>query len=96
MSESHSHRREYVIIFVWLVVLTILEVGVVYIPGVAKPLLISALCLMAVAKAVLVALFFMHLKTETNGLKWTVLIPLALPVFYALILIGDASWRLIF
>ena len=89
-----SHRRTYWIIFVWLFVLTILEVGVVFVPGVAKPLLISALCLMAVGKAALVGLFYMHLNTETKLLQWTVFLPLGLMAFYAIVLIAEATWRL--
>lgn len=90
---SAAHRRQYWVIFVWLFVLTVLEVGVVYVPGIEKGLLISALILMAVAKAVLVGLFYMHLGTETKWLKATVAIPMALPAVYAVVLIAAAGWR---
>jgi len=40
-----------------------------------------------------VALFFMHLKWETRVLRATVVVPLSLPVIYALILISEAAWR---
>lgn len=88
-----DHRREYIIIFVWLTVLTALEVGVVYVPGISKGLLISALVLMALAKAMLVALYYMHLNSETTWLKATVAIPMAIPVLYAAVLVAEASWR---
>ena len=88
-----DHRREYIVIFVWLIVLTVLEVGIVYVPGIAKGLLISALVLMAVAKAGLVALYYMHLNSETTWLKATVAIPMAIPAVYAVVLVAEASWR---
>jgi caa(3)-type oxidase subunit IV len=90
-----SHRRTYWLVFVWLFVLTVLEVGVVYVPGIAKGLLVSALVLLAVTKASLVGLFYMHLHDETRWLKLTVAIPMAIPALYAFVLIAEAIWRLI-
>ncbi|MBD90525.1 MAG: hypothetical protein CL940_09320 [Deltaproteobacteria bacterium] len=87
-----DHRKTYWKIFVWLFVLTVLEVGVVYIP-MGKGTLIAILCGMAVVKAAMVGLWYMHLNDETAGLKWTVAIPMALPGFYAAVLIADAAWR---
>ncbi len=88
-----AHYKEYFFIFGALFVLTILEVLAVKLP-IAKGLIWSALILMAVAKAALVGLFYMHLKHETNILKLTVVIPLMLPGVYALVLIAEAAWRL--
>ena len=90
---GHASRRMYWVIFVWLFVLTILEVGVVYVPGISKALLVAALIGMALAKAVLVGLFYMHLQDETKTLQWTVAIPMALPALYAAVLIAEAAWR---
>lgn len=90
-----SHRKQYWFIFVALGVLTLLEVGVVYVPGIGKTALVTALCLMAVTKAALVGLFYMHLAHETNILKLTVAIPMAIPAFYAFVLIAEAAWRLV-
>jgi cytochrome c oxidase subunit IV len=50
--------------------------------------------LLAVAKAGVVLLVFMHLSGETRALKLTVLLPFLLPAGYALVLVGDAIWRL--
>ncbi len=91
---AHAHRKEYVIIFVWLTVLTAVEVAVAYTP-IAKPLLVSALVLLAVAKAALVAYFFMHLKQETPIMRKTISFCLAIPVFYAVVLISEAAWRML-
>jgi caa(3)-type oxidase subunit IV len=87
-------RRKYLDVFVVLVVLTAAELGLVYVPGIARGALVSGLVLLALAKAALVLLFFMHLGGETRALKLTVLLPFLLPAGYALVLIGDAIWRL--
>ena len=91
---AESHRREYIVIFVWLFVLTVVEVGVVYIPGISMGLLVSALFGLALVKASLVGLFYMHLQSETNVLRLGVAIPMAIPLFYAVVLIAEAAWRL--
>jgi cytochrome c oxidase subunit 4 len=90
---SHVNRKQYWVIWAWLLVLTIVEVALVYVPGIAKPLMVLALCLLALVKASLVALFYMHLKHETNILRWTIAVPMGTPVFYALVLIAEAGWR---
>jgi cytochrome c oxidase subunit 4 len=91
---AHVNRKEYWVVFVALAVLTALEVAVVYVPGIPKGLLVSALILLAVAKASCVGLFYMHLKHETRILKLTVAIPLATPAVYAVVLVLEAAWRL--
>lgn len=91
---AHVDRKQYWKIFVALGVLTALEVGVVYVPGIAKPLLVTALVGLALTKAALVGLYYMHLGHETRGLKLTVVVPFAAPAVYALVLITEAAWRL--
>jgi caa(3)-type oxidase subunit IV len=82
-------------VFAALVVLTVAELGVVYVPGIGRALLVSALVLLALAKAALVLLSFMHLGSETRTLQLTVVLPLLLPAAYAATLIGEAAWRLL-
>ena len=91
---AHVDRREYWIIFGALTALTALEVGIVYMP-MAVGLLVSALIGLAVVKAALVGLFFMHLKHETPVLKATVLVPMLIPVLYAAVLVAEGAWRLL-
>ena len=74
--------------------LTALEVGIVYIPGIPKVLLVSALCGLALVKAALVGLYYMHLIDETKILRLSVVIPMAAPAIYAFVLIAEAAWRL--
>ena len=86
-------RKPYFQVFLALVVLTAAELGVVYVPGISQGLLISALVLMALAKAGLVLMFYMHMSHESRGLKLTVLLPFVFPALYAFVLIGEAAWR---
>ncbi|HVE82248.1 MAG TPA: cytochrome C oxidase subunit IV family protein [Myxococcales bacterium] len=92
---SHS-RRPYMVIFGLLFAFTVLEV-LVALPsmGVSRSLKVSALILLALTKAGMVALWFMHLKSEFKVLRWSVLLPFAFPALYAFILIAEASWRLL-
>jgi caa(3)-type oxidase subunit IV len=52
--------QTYVAVFVVLVILTALEVGVTYLPVPRLPVLLP----ISIAKAALVALFYMHLKSD--------------------------------
>lgn len=93
--QSHS-RKPYLIIFGLLFAFTILEV-VVALPSLGLGALAkgSALVLLALTKAGMVALWFMHLKSEFKVMRWSVLLPFAFPALYAFILIAEASWRLL-
>lgn len=92
--KPHVDRKQYMMVFAALAILTALEVGIVYIPGIGQFFLGSALVLLALAKAWTVGWFFMHLGHETRVLKATVVIPFAFPALYAFVLIADAAWRL--
>ncbi len=94
MSATATHsRKPYLVVFAILVLLTVAELGVVYVPGISRGMLIAALILLAVAKAGLVLLYFMHLTSETRFVKWSVLAPFVLPAGYAFALIAEAAWR---
>ena len=55
-----ASRRTYVLVFVALAVLTAIEVGVTYLPVPRAPILVP----LALVKAGLVALFYMHLRYD--------------------------------
>lgn len=80
-SEHKSHKKEYFIIFIILGVLTILEVGVAEINGIDTLTKGASLTLLAVAKALIVAMYYMHLKDETKWLKFIASIPVLAAVF---------------
>jgi caa(3)-type oxidase subunit IV len=86
-STPHSHPN-YLRIFWILLVLTIVEVAIAY-TGLPKLLLVSLLIILAVWKAALVALHFMHLKFESKTLTMIALSPFILCVFLILMLMPD-------
>jgi cytochrome c oxidase subunit IV len=90
----HS-RRQYFMVFGGLAVLTVLELGIIRMPGIARGPAVAALLGLAITKAILIGFFFMHLKDETRVLRVTVLGPLAAPAVYALVLMADSAWRLL-
>lgn len=91
MSGGHS-KKEYIVIFFVLTVLTGIEVALKYIP-MPRGVMIGALISLALAKATIVALFYMHLKSETRSLKLVVGVPLVFPALYAVVLIIESIAR---
>jgi cytochrome c oxidase subunit 4 len=90
-----THRGQYVAVFVVLGVLTLVELGVATTEGIAKPAVVVALVGLAIAKAALIALFYMHLRFETRILRLTVLGPLVAPAVYGVVLIAEASAKVL-
>ena len=94
-SESHvhvSHKKEYIIIFVVLALLTGLEIWVAEIPGISKFNKGASLTLLAVGKAFLVAYYYMHLKEETKWMKFIAAVPIMAAV-YATVLCLEATFK---
>jgi cytochrome c oxidase subunit 4 len=89
MTEAVVHKHpNYMGVFWWLLALTLIELGVIYLP-VSKLAIAIMLIVLAVTKAVLVALYFMHLKFERVTLGWIALSPFILCVFLILMLLPD-------
>ena len=86
-STAHAHPN-YIKIFIILSVLTAVEIGVTFL-GLPRTLLVTLLVSLAVWKAALVALHFMHLKIEKKTLTIVALIPFILCVFLSLMLLPD-------
>jgi cytochrome c oxidase subunit IV len=91
MSGAHS-RKEYIVMFFVLTVLTGIEVGLKYVP-ISRGMMIAGMIALALAKATLVALFYMHLKSETRSLKLVIAIPMLFPALYAVVLIVESIAR---
>lgn len=85
--EAHEDPN-YIAVFAWLAVLTVVEVGVIYVP-IPKLMIAAALVLMASVKAALVAIYFMHLKFEKVVIWWIAVIPAILCVFLILMLLPE-------
>lgn len=87
-----SHRKQYLVIAAVLTALTLIEVGVVYTP-IARSLIIFLLIGLAVTKALFVALYYMHLKSETKYLRMVLGLPMLFPPLYAVVLMLEAVWH---
>jgi cytochrome c oxidase subunit 4 len=90
MSEAHS-KKEYIVIFVLLGVLTLIEVAIAKTTTGSTKLV--GLVGLALSKAGLVAMYYMHLKSETRSLKTIIAVPLAFPFLYAVVLIIESMAR---
>jgi len=88
MENAHKEHPKYMRIFWILLVLTVAEVAVVYMP---LPKIVIALLLigMACSKALYVALYFMHLKFEKKTLMVIALTPFIICVFLVFMLLPD-------
>ena len=93
MTDLAKHvRPNYIGIFLTLAALTFLELGVAFLGHLGKGVIISILVVMAIWKAVLVALYFMHLRFETNRLRILAIAPLPLAVIMILAVITEYVW----
>ncbi len=87
--QEHSHPP-YILIWVVLLVLTLAEVAMsLYMTNVSKVVLAVGLILMAVWKAVLVAMYYMHLRYEPARLWILAISPLPLAVILVLAVITE-------
>ena len=75
-----------------LSVLTVLEVGLVYMP-LSKGVMLSGLVCTALVKAFLVAWFFMHLGHDAPPLGKSIFYSFTFAGIYAVVLISEGAWR---
>jgi cytochrome c oxidase subunit 4 len=91
MAHPPEHKkRPYLWVFLWLAVLTAIEVGVASL-AMDKPIQIVMLAILAAAKAALVALFYMHLRYDKSILAIIGGFPFFLAVVMALIILADRT-----
>ena len=64
----HPQPRQYINVAIILAVLTAIEVAIYYVEGV-RVILVPILIVLAILKFVLVALWFMHLRFDSNIFK---------------------------
>ena len=87
--QEHSHPP-YILIWVVLLVLTLAEVAMsLYMTNVSKVVLAVGLILMAVWKAVLVAMYYMHLRYEPTRLWILAISPLPFGAILVLAVITE-------
>jgi cytochrome c oxidase subunit 4 len=90
---AHHEGPSYIAVFIYLTLLTAAELGV-YGLGLPKPVMVGALVALALAKAALVAMFFMHLAMERKGLWIVAVVPLVIIAFCYFMLRPDLSRRI--
>ena len=87
--EAHKEPN-YIAVFWWLGILTVAEIACTFLP-IARVLIAILLVGLALTKAALVALFFMHLRFERTTLGIIAVTPLFLCVLLVLALLPDNS-----
>ena len=75
----HPSADVYLRIGAVLVILTVLEVGVFYVPA-FHPVLVPVLLVLSAAKFTLVVMFYMHLKADSKVFTFLFGVPLLLAV----------------
>lgn len=91
-AEKHAKHPPYLGIWVVLAVLTMLELGVAFFENWPKTTIIIVLVFLAVWKAVLVAMYYMHLRFEKNRLRILAIAPLPLAVILVIAVITEFVW----
>jgi cytochrome c oxidase subunit 4 len=92
MADGQAHTQpNYWAIWAYLLVLTIVELGVAFLSW-SKEVQILILLGLAIWKALLVALFFMHLRWEGNRMRIFAIAPLPLTVIIVLAVLTEYVW----
>lgn len=79
-------------IWAWLAILTVIEIFYARISTLPEGVVLIGLLLMALWKALLVALFFMHLKFEGNRMRIFAIAPLPLTVIIVIAVMTEYVW----
>ena len=87
MAAEHKHPN-YMAVFWMLAILTVLEIGVVFLPF-GKFTNGVLLCALALGKAALVAMYFMHLRFETRTLGLIAVTPLLIATLLVFVILPD-------
>jgi len=90
MASREHKKRPYLWVFLWLAVFTAIEVGITY-TALPKTPMIILLAILAISKALLVALFYMHLRYDKPILAIMGGFPFFLAVLMALIILADRT-----
>jgi len=90
---SHAHTRpNYVAVWAWLVFLLVISLLAVYLPF-SQTLTVAFIFIVALAKAVLVAVNFMHLRFEQRLIHYIALVPVVLFIIMTVSLIPDIVYK---
>ena len=92
METAHRRHPPYLLIWHYLALLTAAELGLAFQLPVSRNLKLILLLFLAVWKALLVAMFFMHLKFERWNLRLLFIVPLPLAAILILAAITEKIW----
>jgi cytochrome c oxidase subunit IV len=90
--DAERKHPPYLLIWGALFLLTVVEVALVYLKF-ERHVLVTALIVLAVWKALLVALYFMHLRFEPKRLALVALAPLPLGLILVLVVLQEYAKR---
>jgi len=84
--EKHQHHPNYLLVFVSLAVLTAIEVVITYVP-LLEPVLTPILLVLSFFKAILVILYFMHLRFDSRWYSFIFFVPFLLVIPMIIVLL---------
>lgn len=87
-TKSHDTPK-YLMVWLYLLILTVAEVGVAFVSHLPETWLILILLGLAVWKAALVAMYYMHLKFEPPRLVMMVLAPLPFAILITVVVLME-------
>ncbi len=90
MEDAHSHPN-YILVWFALAVMTAVEVGITFLSW-PKTTVVLVLLVLAVWKALLVALYFMHLRFEKRPLRILAVAPIPLAFILVIAVITEFRW----
>jgi cytochrome c oxidase subunit 4 len=88
---EHFAHPNYWLVWAGLAVLTLVELGVAFLPW-SRVVIVLTLVVMALWKALMVALYFMHLKFEKFRMRIFALAPLPLTVIIVIAVLTEFVW----
>lgn len=90
--ETAEKKPNYYFIWLLLFVLTVVEVGVAFMAGLPRNILILVLVGLAIWKALLVAANYMHLRFERKRLIILAAVPIPLAFIFVLAVLTEYVW----
>jgi cytochrome c oxidase subunit 4 len=90
--QAHEfHHPNYWLVWAGLALLTLVELGVAFLPW-SKRVIMLLLVGLALWKALMVALYFMHLRFEKNRMRIFAIAPLPLTVIIVVAVLTEFVW----
>jgi cytochrome c oxidase subunit 4 len=91
MEHAHAHKEpNYVAVWIWLGALTVIEVAIALSQPISWKFTVAALVGLAFIKALLVAMYFMHLRFERRTMVAVLLTPVVLSLVLFFGVLPDA------